>query len=365
MVGLESDPAAGDAFPEKDLYYRMPPVEKQGQTAPQVANFQLPPGAILAPMAGITDSPFRRLARRYGAGLLYTECISAEGVRRGSAASLALCRFHQDERPIAVQLFGSEPGPIAEAAAVVAKHFAPDLIDINCGCPVKKFVTRGCGGALMQSPTKIGRIVAEVRAASGIAVSVKLRAGYLPGAESAPEAAQAAEEAGAVFIAVHGRFVRKAKGTPADWNVIARVKVAVAIPVVGNGDVESYADARRMIKETNCDRVMIARWAQGRPWIFEALNDVAAPPKVPLDPPPWERLILLNEHYRMMFDEFPEGLALLRMRKQAGWYLHGLADAAKVRQSIMHIDNRPALETALSEYLTYLHKPSPLEAETL
>lgn len=302
-------------------------------------------------MAGVTDSPYRRITRRFGAGLLYTECISAEGVRRRGRASLELCRFTPEERPIAVQLFGSAPEPIAEAAAVIADLFAPDLIDINCGCPVRKFVTKGCGGALMLDPDRISRIVETTRKASGLPVSVKLRSGYFPGEELAPRAAQAAADAGAALVAIHGRYVRKAKGSRAEWDVIARVKETVLhLPVVGNGDIFSYDDARRMSAETGCDRVMIARWAEGRPWLFEPMRDGGFPIGPVLEPDFSDKIALLIEQYRMEAEVCGERTAILRMRKQAGWYLHGMPGAAKLRQEVMTTTALAALVALLNNY---------------
>lgn len=348
---------------------------------------QLPYGAVLAPMAGFTDSPFRRLARRYGAGLLYSECISAEGLRRLGAASLALCRFHPDERPIAIQLFGSSPEPIAEAAMVVVECFKPDIIDVNCGCPVRKMVARGCGGDLMQHPERIGRIVEAVAQAVRIPVSVKLRAGWTPKEETAPEAALAAEAAGAAFVAVHGRFVRNAKGSLADWEVIGRVKTTLKrIPVIGNGDIFSPADAERMLHQTGCDRVMVGRWALGKPWVFQALKDVA-PPLVPprqaggriianlprraggridtnlsctteeinveiefLDPSFDQRIDILIEHLYKMVEHYDERTAILRMRRQIGWYLSGMPDSAKLKKELMLIAELNLLINRLMDY---------------
>lgn len=300
-------------------------------------------------MAGITDSPTRRIARRFGAGLLYSECISAEGLRRLGKTSLDYCRFKEDERPIAIQLFGSAPEPLAEAAAVVADRFAPDMIDINCGCPVKKFVTKGCGGALMETPQKIGQIVAAVSMASRLPVSAKLRVGYWPGVETAVEAARIAVDSGAALVAVHGRYVRKAKGTLADWSSIARVREAIpSTPFIGNGDVFTRADAVRMIAETGCDRVMIARGAQGRPWIFAEINDPNGQPYQRLLA---EQIGLLIEHYYLMIDHFGEKTAMLRMRKQFGWFTHGWPAGAKLRDDIMKIVAFNRLKERLGDYL--------------
>ena len=308
-------------------------------------------------MAGITDSPYRRIARRYGAGLLYTECISAEGLRRQGVGSFDLCRFEPAERPIAIQLFGSTVEALAEAAALAAERFSPDMIDVNCGCPVKKFVTKGCGGALMQVPDLIGRIVEAVKAASGLPVSVKLRSGYFPGEETAPLAAKIAREAGASLIAIHGRYVRKAKGMPADWGVIRRVKEAVqGLPVIGNGDVFSYEDAANLTRETGCDRVMIARWAEGRPWLFEPLKNGEFPLKNPPEPLIPDKISLILEQLRMMVDFYGEKTAVLRMRKQLGWYSHGWPGGGKLRSDLMAISSA---ERVVERLMTYQDSLDP------
>lgn len=294
-------------------------------------------------MAGVTDSPFRRLAKRFGAGVVFTECISAEGMRRQSRITIDLARFTPEERPIALQLFGSDPGQLAEAAAVAASLFSPDLMDINCGCPVRKFVVRGCGGFLMQDPDLIGRMVEAVRAASGLPVSVKIRAGYRYPEVTAAQAAVAAQQAGAAFVTVHGRFVRGAKGTPADWEVIGRVKAAVTIPVVGNGDVRTAEGAAALRRLTGCDRVMIGRGALGRPFIFAQL--AGFPP-----PPPRERIALLIEHYGLAREWYPERAAVRVMRKHIAWYTAGLSGSAALRAALMREDDPERVVAVLQSF---------------
>lgn len=300
--------------------------------------YQIPSGHILAPMAGITDSPYRKICRQYGAGLLFSECISSEGVRRIGKMSLDICRFSEEERPIALQLFGNEPQQFADAAAVIDEKFVPELIDINCGCPVKRFVTRGCGGALMQDPDKIGRIVEAVRAVSRSNVSVKLRIGYASPNETASKAALAAVDAGAVLISFHARWVRKARGTVADWNAIAKLREAIPnTPLIGNGDIVSLASVKQMMNVSGCDRVMIARWACGRPWIFEPLSKGIFNDDEVLYPSYRERIDVLLKHYALMLEFFPATTAVHRMRKHIGWYTHGMPHASKVRGKAMEL----------------------------
>jgi len=314
-------------------------------------NWKLPYGGILAPMAGITDSPYRRIARRHGAGFLYSECISAEGVRRLGDGSLELARFTEEERPIAIQLFGSEPTQFADAAAVIADRFNPDMIDINCGCPVKKFVKNSYGGYLMSNPELIASIVAAVHKSSDLPVSVKLRAGYRSPEETASEAAIAAEEAGASLIAIHGRYVRGSKGSNANWDVIARVKDAVkSVPVIGNGDIFSYSDAHRMIKETGCDRVMIGRWALGRPWIFRFCSKEYSENDSEIELSPSERINILLEHYQLMLDCLPQRKAVQRMRKHIGWYIRGIPGSARIRRELMTIADPELVKAKLLKY---------------
>lgn len=302
-------------------------------------------------MAGVTDSPFRRIARRYGAGLLYSECISAEGVRREGNGSFELCRFEEEERPVAIQLFGSDPEQFADAAAMIEKKYNPDMIDINCGCPVKRFVTRQSGGYLMQHPMLIADIISTVLKATNLPVSVKLRSGYCFPEETAVEAALAAEEAGASLVAIHGRYVRNAKNSNADWEVIKRVKAAVKrVPVIGNGDIVSLDSVRQMKEETGCDRVMIARWAYGQPWLFENLkgeeNDYSNGEVLDRE----IKLDVLLDHYRLMLDHYSERQAVMLMRKHIGWYTKGMRESGRFRGEMMAIDDAETVLARVEEY---------------
>jgi len=302
-----------------------------------IGNCELPDGIILAPMAGVTDSPYRRITRRFGSGLLYSELISAEGMRRMGVKTFELARFHPDERPISIQLFGYNPQSFANAAAIIADKLEPDIIDINCGCPVKKMVRRDSGGYLMQFPELIGEIVEATRKASGLPVSVKLRSGYRVSEETASTAAIAAVDAGASLIAIHARYVTAPWSSNADWSVIKRVKEAVKqIPVIGNGDVQSWEDAERMKEQTGCDRVMIGRAARGKPWIFQSPNKND---EKQWEPSSHERINILIDHYRMMLEYIPEYRAVCRMRKHFGWYTKGLPGSSTLREKVMRMEN--------------------------
>ncbi len=307
-----------------------------------IENWELPDGNLLYPMAGTTHSPYRRITRRFGSGLLYSECISAEGIRRNGRKSLELVTFHPDERPIAIQLFGSEPKQFGEAASIIAEMFKPDMIDINCGCPVRRMVSRNSGGFLMQYPDLIGEIVAETRNAAGLPVSVKLRTGYRAPDGTAPEAAAIAEAAGASLIAIHARYVCSSRNSDADWQIIRDVKEAVkTIPVVGNGDVRTWEDIERMKALTGCDRVMIGRGAQGRPWIFSDDRHI---------PADRERIDILLDHYRLMLDFMPEIHAVRRMRKHFNWYTKGMPNAARLRERVMRLENSAEVMAILGNF---------------
>lgn len=335
---------------DKKLKYINEKAKNQPKTTHLIGNWELPAGEILAPMAGISDSPFRRLTRRFGSGLLYTEVISAEGTRRMGAVSIDMASFHEDEHPIAVQLFGSDPSQFADAAPIIVDKWKPDMIDINCGCPVKRFVSRSCGGFLMQDPDLIGNIVAAVKNAVDIPVSVKLRSGYQPPDETAVQAAISAEQAGASLITIHGKYVRGWKGTVTDLDVIGRVKTAVNVPVVGNGDIVSYTGAKEMVEETGCDRVMIGRWSRGRPWIFQALANGYPTDDEVIEPEPVEKIDVLLLHFKMMLERFNPQTTVSRMRKHIGWYTRGMRDAATLRAKLMKEDDLDVILERLIQF---------------
>jgi len=288
---------------------------------------------ILAPMAGITNSPFRRICRRLGAGLVYSEMISAEGLIRNSSRTRKYLENTPEERPLVVQLFGSNPKSLAEAAKMV-EGLGVDGIDINMGCPVKKVIRSGAGVALMRQPELAARIISAVRSATKLTLTVKLRSGWDAQSINAPQIARLAQECGADGVIVHGRTRPQGFSGPVDLEVIAQVKAAVSIPVVGNGNIDSPAAARRMLEQTGCDFLMIGRAARSRPWIFRQIDHFLCSGEVLPEPSPEERLTILLELLESLGKFFGERLALLQMRKYLVWYTHHLPGSAAFRQRI-------------------------------
>jgi nifR3 family TIM-barrel protein len=300
---------------------------------------------ILAPMAGISEMPFRSLAFRLGAALCPTELVSAHGLMRASARTLRYLRHDREvERPFSVQLFGGEPEVMAEAARVAAGHGA-DILDINMGCPVPKVTKSGAGSALLCDPERAARIVRLCREATGLPVTVKIRAGLDARSINAVELGRVLEEAGAAAVAIHPRTRAQGYSGRADWTLIGRLKAALRVPVIGNGDVLTVADARRMLAETGCDAVMIGRGALGNPWLFRELEG---------GPPPSrdERRELVLAHFEShLAFSGDERRAVHQFRKHLGWYCRGLVGAAAFRSEAMRLEPARELAAALDRYL--------------
>ena len=313
---------------------------------------------MLAPMAGVTEAPFRGICKRMGASLTYTEMVSATGLHYNpdSRAAGEILRFDPAETPAAVQVFGADPQYMAEAARLILERFAEDvaLIDINMGCPVAKVVAKGEGSALMREPELAARIVsAVVEAAGQVPVTVKFRKGWDEGSANAVEFARAMEAAGASALAVHGRTRAQAYRGRADWDVVARVKDAVGVPVIGSGDVLSAAAAVAMIEQTGVDGVMVARGAQGNPWIFREARVLLEPGEPAESPTPLERISVAREHGRALVDALGEH-AVTRMRKHVAWYVAEMPGASLVRTRVNRTRTYAELDAVLAEYAAYL-----------
>lgn len=289
---------------------------------------------LLAPMAGVSDEAFRALCREQGADLTYTEMVSAKGLSYANEKTRRLLRLAPGEDQVAVQLFGHEPAVMASQAAWVEQEMGASLayLDINMGCPARKIVTKGDGSALMKDPALAADIVRAVAAAVEHPATVKFRRGWAEGDETCVEFARRMEDAGAAAVAVHGRFALQMYRGRADWGAIARVKEAVGIPVVGNGDVKRGADACALVAQTGCDAVMIARGAQGNPWVFAQCKAALAGEAEPAAPSAAERVAMALRHARLLAQR--EGRNIVRMRKHAMWYMAGLPGASAARGRI-------------------------------
>ena len=314
----------------------------------KIGNVGLSSPFLLAPLAGITDGPFRRLCSEAGAGLVYSEMVSAKGLWYKDKNTGGLLEILPGEGPVAYQLFGHEPEIMAFAARELDKRDNV-IFDINMGCPVPKIVKNGEGSALMKNPDLAHDVVAAAVKNTSKPVTVKIRAGWDADSINAVEVAHAVSAAGASAIAVHGRTSEQYYSGKADWSVIAAVKRAVDIPVIGNGDVTDGASALRMMEETGCDFVMVARGALGNPWIFRELN--AAWRGEPLPPPPTkeDKKQMMLRHFNDVLDLKGEYVAVREMRKHVGWYLKGVPGAAAFRGKINQINSAVELRKAIQE----------------
>ncbi len=312
------------------------PLSKPSLPVLHLGSLQLDQPILLAPLASITDSPFRRLCRRKGAAMVFTEMVSAAGLVRNARKTWDLARFQADERPLSVQIFGSDPVVLAEAARRL-EELEPDALDLNFGCPMRKITKTGAGAAFLEDPIRIGEAVHQVVQVTRLPVTVKLRSGPKSSQITAVEAARIAELEGAVAITVHARTTEQGFRGKADWSVIAQVKQAVKIPVIGNGDVNSPEDMFRLLEQTCCDGVMIGRAALGNPWLFSACQAVINGTSwvFPTPTQVWEDL---QFHFQEMLEQ--KGRRGLReMRKHWGWYSKQKPGAAQFRAKIFRIDD--------------------------
>lgn len=318
----------------------------------KIGNVELDNNLILAPMAGVTDLPFRMLCKEQGCGLLYTEMVSAKAILYKNRNTRELLKVREEERPIAVQLFGSDPDIVSDMAAQI-EDGPYDIIDINMGCPVPKVVNNGEGSALMKDPKLVEAILSSMVKKLKKPVTVKFRKGFDDDHVNAVEIAKIAESCGVSAVAVHGRTREQYYSGKADWNIIRQVKEAVKIPVIGNGDIWKPEDAKRMLEETGCDGLMLARGAQGNPWLFSRINHYLDTGELLPEPNRAEISRMILRHARLQIELKGEVLGMKEMRKHIAWYTAGLPHSAGIRRECNQVETLPELEALLQEKLAY------------
>lgn len=313
-----------------------------------IGNVTLQNNIILAPMAGVSDLPFRLLCARQGAAMVCTEMISAKAIFYKNKNTEELLRIHPEEGPVSLQLFGSDPDIVSEMAKRIEERpFA--VLDLNMGCPVPKVVNNGEGSALMKNPPLAGKIIEKTVRAIQKPVTVKIRKGFDQNSVNAVEVARIAQESGAAAVAVHGRTREQYYSGEADWDIIARVKEAVRIPVLGNGDVKDGASARRMLEQTGCDGILIGRAAQGNPWIFREIVADLEGKEIPARPDRQEIYEMIVEHARLLEAYKGEYVAVREMRKHMAWYTAGFPYSAQLRRRINEMETMSRLVEGMKE----------------
>ena len=315
----------------------------------RIGNVELDNPFILAPMAGVTDLPFRLLCREQGAGLLCMEMVSAKAIHFGNKNTRALMEIHPQEKPVSLQLFGSDPDLMAEIAAQIEEE-PFDILDINMGCPVTKVVNNGEGSALLKNPALVREIVTKVSRAIKKPLTVKIRKGFDDTCVNAVEIARILEDSGAAAVAVHGRTREQYYSGRADWDIIRQVKEAVSIPVIGNGDVDSPEKAEAMFRETGCDGVMIGRASRGNPWIFHQLNTYFESGKVEKKPELSEVKDMILRHAGLLLEKKGAYTGMREMRKHVAWYTAGYPRSARLRQAINEIESLEGLKELLEQW---------------
>lgn len=318
----------------------------------KIGNVEIKNRVVLAPMAGISNSAYRTIIKDMGAGLIVAEMVSDKAIMYNSKKTIDMLYMTDYERPISQQIFGSDKDSFIVAAKYIEKHMKPDIIDINMGCPVPKVaIGAQAGSALLKNPERIKDIVEGVVNSVSVPVTVKIRSGWDSDSINAVEVAKIIESAGASAVTVHPRTRKQGYSGKADWNIIKEVKKAVNIPVIGNGDINSCYDAKRMIDFTNCDAVMIGRGALGNPWLIKQCVEYLDSGKLPSEVTLIEKIDMIKRHLELLLLTKPYKIAMLEIRSHAAWYLKGLPNAKELKESIFKTKTKEELNNLLDNYI--------------
>lgn len=320
----------------------------------KIGNIEIKNQVVMAPMAGITNMAFRKIIKDFGAGLVYSEMVSDKALCYGNTKTIDMLQVDDGEHPVSIQLFGGEVETMVKAAKFIDQHSNCDIIDINMGCPVNKVLKADAGSKLLLYPDKIYEIVKGIVDNVSKPVTVKIRGGFDSKHINAVEVAKLIEKAGASAIAIHGRTRSQMYEGKADWKIIADVKAAVKIPVIGNGDVRSVEDAKRMLEETGVDAVMIGRAALGNPWLIKQVVQSLETGVIIEEPTYQEKIAQCLSHAKKLMEIEPEKVAMFQMRGHAPWYIKGLKSSARVKNELSKINTFEELETILKDYQQYL-----------
>ena len=317
----------------------------------EIGNIKIKNKVVLAPLAGISNSAYRRIAKEMGCGLIYAEMVSDKAISYGSKKTIDMLYMSDDERPIVQQIFGSDVESFVVAAKYIYENMKPDIIDINMGCPVPKVALKSqAGSALLKNPDKIYEIVSNVVKSVPIPITVKIRSGWDSNSINAVEVARICEKAGAQAIAIHGRTRSQGYSGTVDLDIIKQVKESVNIPVIGNGDIKSCYDAKKMLEYTGCDAIMIGRAALGNPWILKEcvdyLDSGKTPPKITLE----EKIEMIKKHTNYLLESKPEKVVVLEMRSHVAWYLKEVPSSTEVKRKLSSIKSVKELYELLEEY---------------
>lgn len=318
----------------------------------KIGNIEIKNNVVLAPMAGISNSAYRTIIKEMGAGLIYAEMVSDKAITYESKKTIDMLYMTEMERPIAQQIFGSDKESFVKAAKFIEETMKPDIIDINMGCPVPKVALKNqAGSALLKNPDKVYEIVSSVVNAVKVPVTVKIRSGWDSNSINAVEIAKVVEKAGASAVTVHPRTRSQGYSGNADWNIIKQVKENISIPVIGNGDIKSCYDAKRMLEETGCDAVMIARGVLGNPWLIKECVDYLEKGIEPTNVSLEEKMGMIKRHYNLLEETKCKKLALLEMRTHTAWYLKGIPNGTKLKDAIFKTNNKQDFMKLIDDFI--------------